>query len=253
MGREYFKAFHSYLKSIEPLNDSERGRLFTAMLEYSSTGVSPRLSGNERFIFPTMKANLDREIESYRNVEKRNRENGRNGGRPKNPKNPLGFFGTQETQTEQDKDKDKDYISPPIYPPQGGPHEQCGEQEEPPSPVPSEEKPTEYSADFTAFWKSYPSWRATDKAGCYRKFKKIPKETLPRLMESLEAHKRSKQWRDGIIPLASTWLNQRRWECSPPPPPKSTGRHAATVGYEQRPVDEAALQSLIINLNGGAE
>lgn len=250
MGREYFKAFHSYLKSIEPLNDSERGRLFTAMLEYSSTGVSPRLSGNERFIFPTMKANLDREIESYRNVEKRNRDNGRNGGRPKNPKNPLGFFRTQETQTEQDKDKDKEEDTiPPIYPPQGEPHEQCGEQEEPPSPVPSEEKPTEYSADFTAFWKSYPSWRATDKAGCYRKFKKIPKETLPRLMESLEAHKRSKQWRDGIIPLASTWLNQRRWESDAPPEEPAQKPSRKGQDYPQHVVSEADLSHLFLKLD----
>ena len=35
MPREYFCAYHSYLKSIELLNDSERGRLFTACLQYS--------------------------------------------------------------------------------------------------------------------------------------------------------------------------------------------------------------------------
>lgn len=246
MGREYFKAFHSYLKSIEPLNDSERGRLFTAMLEYSSTGVSPRLSGNERFIFPTMKANLDREIESYRNVEKRNRENGRNGGRPKNPKNPVGFLGTQETQTEQDKDKDKDkdYISPPIYPPHGGAARSDREG------VPVRQI---YSDAFETFWKSYPSFRAANKAKCAKVFGSIPKDHLPRVMESLAAHKKSQQWQDGIIPLALTWLNQRRWECSPPPPPKSNGRRAAAVGYEERPVDESALNALIINLDGGAE
>lgn len=111
MSREYFKTFHSYLKSIEPLNDAERGRLFTAMLEYSITGVAPHLSGNERFIFPTMKVNLDREIESYRNVVERNRENGKNGGRPKTQmdrENPVGFSKTQKTQDQQEKDKEKE-------------------------------------------------------------------------------------------------------------------------------------------------
>lgn len=65
MALEYFNAYHSYLESIEPLNDAERGRLFTALLEYSSTGVTPDLRGNERFIFPTMKGQIDRDIAKY--------------------------------------------------------------------------------------------------------------------------------------------------------------------------------------------
>lgn len=65
MAIEYFNAYHSYLKSIEPLNDAERGRLFTALLEYSSTGVTPDLRGNERFIFPTMKEQIDRDMQKH--------------------------------------------------------------------------------------------------------------------------------------------------------------------------------------------
>ena len=30
MALESFNAYHSYLKAIEPLNDAQRGRLFTA-------------------------------------------------------------------------------------------------------------------------------------------------------------------------------------------------------------------------------
>ena len=55
MALNSFNAYHSYLKSIEPLNDAERGRLFTALLEYSSTGAEPELRGNERYIFPMMR------------------------------------------------------------------------------------------------------------------------------------------------------------------------------------------------------
>lgn len=65
MAIEYFHAYHSYLKSIEPLNDTERGRLFTALLEYSSTGQVPDVRGNERFIFPTMKEQIDRDKQKY--------------------------------------------------------------------------------------------------------------------------------------------------------------------------------------------
>ena len=65
MAREYFCAYHSLLQSIEPLSDAERGRLFTACLEYSKTGVAPELCGNERFIFPTIKEQIDRDTVAY--------------------------------------------------------------------------------------------------------------------------------------------------------------------------------------------
>lgn len=75
MAIEYFNAYHSYLKSIEPLNDAERGRLFTALLEYSSTGAAPDLRGNERFIFPTMKEQIDRDVQKYEEKCQKNKEN----------------------------------------------------------------------------------------------------------------------------------------------------------------------------------
>lgn len=45
MALESFNAYHSYLKAMEPLNDAERGRLFTACLQYSMTGEAPELTG----------------------------------------------------------------------------------------------------------------------------------------------------------------------------------------------------------------
>lgn len=59
MAREYFCAYHSYLGAMEQLTDEERGRLFTALLIYSQTGSAPDLSGNERFIFPIMREQID--------------------------------------------------------------------------------------------------------------------------------------------------------------------------------------------------
>ena len=120
MSRVFFKAWHSYLESIEPLNDAERGRLFTALLKYSAQGTVEKLSGNERFVFPTMKANIDREMEKYAENAEKNKENGKRGGRPKKSEKPSGFSKTQsvfknpngfsKTQDkEKDKEKDKDY------------------------------------------------------------------------------------------------------------------------------------------------
>lgn len=65
MALESFNAYHSYLKSIELLNDAEVGRLFRACLEYSESGTAPELRGNERFVFSSIKAQIDRDKAAY--------------------------------------------------------------------------------------------------------------------------------------------------------------------------------------------
>lgn len=75
MAIEYFCAYHSYLDSMEELNDTERGRLFTACLIYSKTGEAPQLRGNERFVFPTLKAQIDRDKAVYDSRCKKNSDN----------------------------------------------------------------------------------------------------------------------------------------------------------------------------------
>ena len=77
MAMEYVCLYHSYLDAIQALGDAERGRLLTAMLEYSIQGASGHLSGNERFIWPLMKAQIDRDKASYSDKCRRNSENRR--------------------------------------------------------------------------------------------------------------------------------------------------------------------------------
>lgn len=75
MAREYVCLYHSYLKSVEPLNDAERGRLFTACLTYSMTGAEPDLRGNERFVWPTIREQIDRDTKKYSDFRKKQQEN----------------------------------------------------------------------------------------------------------------------------------------------------------------------------------
>ncbi len=134
MAVEYFLAYHSLLESLEPYNDAERGRLFTALLQYSATGAVPHLSGNERYVFPTLKAQIDRDVESYNAKCEKNSKNGKLGGRP--PKSerlsekPNGFFENptkakkaKEKEKEKEKTKEKENtkesVSPPISPSRG--------------------------------------------------------------------------------------------------------------------------------------
>lgn len=65
MAREYFCAYHGYLKAMELLTDEECGRLFRALLNYSQSGIVPELKGNERFVFPMMQGQVARDAERY--------------------------------------------------------------------------------------------------------------------------------------------------------------------------------------------
>lgn len=78
----YVCLYMSYLQSLAPFTDAERGRLVMAMLNYASTGEVPQFDGNERFIWPSLQMQIDRDIETYQAKCSRNRENGAKGGRP---------------------------------------------------------------------------------------------------------------------------------------------------------------------------
>lgn len=113
MAMESFNAYHSYLKAIEPLNDAERGRLFTACLQYSMTGEAPELKGNERFVFPSMAAQIDRDKEKYAARCKKNAENisKRWSTTVYDGKNRIPTDTKHTKDKEKDKDKDKEIVS----------------------------------------------------------------------------------------------------------------------------------------------
>ena len=61
MGRSEIILPTDTLDALEALADSERGRLFTALLSYARTGEAPRLTGGERHVFPLIRAEIDRQ------------------------------------------------------------------------------------------------------------------------------------------------------------------------------------------------
>lgn len=67
MARTYAKVFFDWRKQMAALSDSERGRLYDAILEYGETGVVPELGGRESILFPVFQAQLDRDAISYQN------------------------------------------------------------------------------------------------------------------------------------------------------------------------------------------
>ena len=110
---KYLKVFVDFADKIELLGDAERGRLFTAMLEYASSGAEPDLRGNERFIWPTAKSEIDRQSESYKARCETNRKN-------ITSRYESIRIATNRNESYQDKDKDKDKDKENIsFPPDG--------------------------------------------------------------------------------------------------------------------------------------
>ena len=82
-----------------------------------------------------------------------------------------------------------------------------------PNPNPKE-KP--YSSDFETFWKEYP--RGDGKGKAFESWQKM-KPPINEVLIALNWQKVSDQWKkeDGqFIPMATTYLNQKRWEDKPP-------------------------------------
>lgn len=87
-------------------------------------------------------------------------------------------------------------------------------------------------AGFAAFWECWP--RKQDRQDAIRAWMKIPLAEYPPIMAGLEKWKKSDQWTRGVIPHASTWLNQKRWqdEDVPQKGANNGNRNAAAVRAE---------------------
>ena len=100
---KYLKVWTSFADVIKPLSDAEKGRLFAAMLHYTETGEEPaEMAGNERFIWPVAKRDIDMAAEWNETC----RRNGQKGGRPKTKTEP------KETQYNPIKPNETQYNPP---------------------------------------------------------------------------------------------------------------------------------------------
>lgn len=106
--REYFCAYHSMLGAMRKLSDAECGRLFRALLAYSSGEQPDNLQGREELLFDVFSQQIDRDSEKYTRKCETNKANG--SVRKRSEAN-----GSVRT---QDKEKGKDKSSP--LPPFGG-------------------------------------------------------------------------------------------------------------------------------------
>lgn len=124
---KYLKVSTDFSKAILPLNDAEKGRLFDMMLRYAAAGEEPSdFRGNERFIWPTVKLNIDQE----RAISEKRTASGCKGGKANGSKTKQNEAKRSklkqiEAKEEKERSKEKEEIlyNPPVskdtVPPRG--------------------------------------------------------------------------------------------------------------------------------------
>ena len=79
----YLCFYLSYEGMLREYTDAQCGRLVRAMLAYANRGEEPALKKTERYIWHSLKDQLDRDRLAYEAKCRRLRENGAKGGRPR--------------------------------------------------------------------------------------------------------------------------------------------------------------------------
>ncbi len=106
------------------------------------------------------------------------------------------------------------------------------------------------NALFEEFWKAYPTH--VNKKRCIPLWEKInPDETLLRkMLDSIEAWKKSNQWRKGYIPNPDTWLRNEKWNDEVPPPPRSKHRGPGTFfNYQEAGKSHVNLADIALSMD----
>ena len=65
---------------------------------------------------------------------------------------------------------------------------------------------------FESFWDAYPRRQA--KKDARKAWDQLKPDTalVEKMLDALELQVKSKQWREGFIPLPATWIRGERWE-----------------------------------------
>ena len=210
MAVEYFCAYHSYLDALEPLTDAERGRLFVACLKYSKSGEVGHLSGNERFVFPVFRGQIDRDNAKYANKCKKQADNANKrwnkddandakayDGIPNVPPHEKDASDAKEKEKAKAKAKAKDNIPPSVV---------CGEL--PSSPPPAAVLPLVDGTDFEISVEM-----VAELSGLY------PAVDVAQQLRSMRgwllANPKNRKTKAGIMRFVNSWLSREQNSARP--------------------------------------
>ena len=202
--KEWFKARNDWGAVIRSLPDEAAGALCKALWAYTMDGEVPELSAELEQVFKLMRYTLDRDDERAAGIAEKKAAAGSLGGK-RTQENRRMSIGAGQDEADQanacnknkKKNKNKNTES-----------DKESEQE-------TEREKKRKDEAFALFWSYYP--RHQDKINARLAFDALDpdEELLDEMMDALKTQMRSSQWTDDggqFIPLASSWLNDRRWE-----------------------------------------
>lgn len=105
MADTYIKIWDTYESYFKPLSAAEVGRLVLAMMKYKSSGTEPELIGNERYVWPAIKRDLDKDAEYIEGKRISGKAGGSSSKRKQNEAN------ASKAKQEKEKEKEKEKIS----------------------------------------------------------------------------------------------------------------------------------------------
>lgn len=124
---KYLKIYADFAACLTNLSYAERGRLFTAMLNYVATGEESDLSGNERFVWPVAKKNMDQARETYGRKAQTARENAQKRYGSISYDIVQNRAETHDAVQEKEKEKEKGARAREDAPPSSPPHRAISE------------------------------------------------------------------------------------------------------------------------------
>ena len=111
--------YTAYMEKFRRLTDEQFGKLMRLAIEYQQTGIVPDIDDMAVSLsFDVVKYDIDKNMEKYNAVVKRNQENGKKGGRPREtevvsekPKKPTGLLQNPSEPKKPDNDNDNDNVN----------------------------------------------------------------------------------------------------------------------------------------------
>ena len=218
----YICFYLSYERMLTEYTDAQCGRLLRAMLAYAARGEEPTLKKYERYIWHTLKDQLDRDRTAYDTKCQRLRENGLKGAQARKRKqadpeettcDPLEAIACKEREkekknekeNEKEREREKDTVPQRDGGAGAGGEEPLSDKKTSKSP-----DPTDRDEDFEHFWRIYPNRIKKQEAREAFKAVDVPVETLT--LAALRQRDSALWQREGgrFIPSPAAWLRQKR-------------------------------------------
>lgn len=224
MAQHYTPIWDDWSAVTQELQPDEKGRLIDAIVAYDN-GEDWRsiITGNERFVFPSYKARIERWQEVCESRKTKPAEDTDSDKTQQKKQNATKKTKVNKTHKDNDKDNDNDKDINNISP-----------------------RPPDTDRRFEKFWSVYP--RHEGKQDARKAFDKLKVDNalLETMVNAILKQKQSDQWSEPrYIPHPSTWLNGHRWEDEPTRAVGSKPKLLRSQDYHQRQYNGSDMEKTL--------